>query len=224
MRRLNASLLFMSLSILMSSCAPKSIQHNPPASRWAEVEPSDSIVAAHIHWWRSGKSEGRRVVVLNQLLEERIRFIAKRSPRFRAAWEEIQNSEIPVLIGTDAQLWETAKNQVGRAQPWAGLQVNWPTFWGGRVARSMVIIRLEWLHDLWTQDPAIAAGFLRELDELLIHEIYGHLAPVLIANDLDKVCSDRRNLWDPEEGPSCVEKREKEVHGEIAAADRPMAK
>ena len=55
---------------------------------------------------------------------------------------------------------------------------------------------------------------LGEVDRLLIHEIYGHLAPMFAVDGPARACSDEAR---PGEARPCVSVREEHVAGELAA-------
>jgi hypothetical protein len=120
------------------------------------------------------------VRVLDPLLAERIADIAQRSPTFRAAWLMITASGVPVRIGTDEELKQELPRWY-REHPakWAGVTVTA----GGRknVERAVVVLRVNAMQQTARYAGAGRSYLLREVDRVLVHEIYGHLAPVIEA-------------------------------------------
>lgn len=141
-----------------------------------------------------------RVVVMQPILAARIDYLAQRSPSFRAAWELIHASRIPVRIGTDRQM----KRELPR---WYR---DHPTEWGGltllaantgeRITDVVVVIRVP-------ADESIA-----EIDRVLIHEIFGHLTPAIAAASALVECPDQLR---PGEVVPCVQLRERIIAAEL---------
>ncbi|HEX6558836.1 MAG TPA: hypothetical protein VF021_05220 [Longimicrobiales bacterium] len=154
-----------------------------------------------------------RVQVLKPLLAERIDFVARQSPSFRAAWDMIRRSGLPVRIGTDDQLRSRLPHWY-RQHPneWAGVTV---TETGGRdeLSGAVVALRLGAMEKTARRTPRGSEYLLAELDRVLIHEIYGHLAPMVAARDVQHECLDQLR---PGEATPCVQVRERRIAAELS--------
>jgi hypothetical protein len=159
-----------------------------------------------------------RVTVLDPLLSERITNIAARSPTFHDAWISIHASGVPVSIGTDEQLQDQLPRKFrDRPARWVGLTVNMANLTGG-LRRAVIAIRVRALDRmLRRQTRETDARFLAQLDRVLIHEIYGHLTPVVAARDPWQECPDDPR---PGEARSCVREREDRIARELSNYQR----
>lgn len=178
------------------------------------VGPASSMYAASaLPRAGSAGSTRSRVEILNPLLAERIQHISRQSPSFRSAWDMIQSSGIPVRVGTDRQL----QNQLPR---WYR---DHPNEWGGvtvmsadvraRLDGAVVAVRISPLQDIARQMPAGGDDYLlSQIDRLLIHEIYGHLTPVIATRDAAQECPDQLRAG---EVTPCVQLRERQVAAEL---------
>lgn len=161
------------------------------------------------------------VAVMNPLLAERIARIASRSPSFRTDWDMIRRSGVPIAIGTEDQL-NGALPRWYRSNPsrWVGVTVVNAGGLRGGLEDAVVALRVGALRRIAHQRAGDAnARFLAELDRVLIHEIYGHLAPIIAAGDPLEECPDHARRG---EAKPCVQVREERVAGEIARS-RAMA-
>ena len=157
----------------------------------------------------SPKSEG--VTVLSSELAGHIAQIAEKSPTFRASWQKLHSSGVPIRIGTDRQLHAELPSRY-RKQP-----RNWTavTLARGRTGNlSHVVVALnENAMEIIAERAASGDEYMKgELDRVLIHEIYGHVVPVVEARDMSKGCPDAPR---PGESRSCVSIREAEIAAEL---------
>lgn len=194
-RALRALLLLLPLHFAAGAAAATPL--DPPAD-------SADAPAAHerLAGWRRGEAG---VQILEPLLAERLERLRAEAPSFARAWEELERSGVPVVIGTREQVEAVLPGDVRRSRAWAGITVSWGGR-GGELLRSAVGIRLEWLRELHRSYGNSEADFLKALDGLLVHEVYGHLAPVVKARHMSAFCAD------PSAGErlaeSCVGRRE----------------
>jgi hypothetical protein len=151
------------------------------------------------------------VEVLNPVLAERIAQIEAKSPKFRAAWQMIQSSGVPIRIGTDADVRDQLPAWYrNNRDSWAGVTVA--RGGEGNLTSAIVALRVDQIQR-FAEEHAYAEGYLEEeLDRVLIHEIYGHLAPLVAARDMSKGCSD---AVEDDESVPCVAIREAEIAAEI---------
>jgi hypothetical protein len=153
-----------------------------------------------------------QVEVLNPLMAQRITMLTERSPKFRAAWLMIRKSGVPVSIGTDAQLHSELPDWF-RDHPdnWAGVTVT--NGRKGSLTDAYVALRLDAIQQIANNNPAAGSAYLdHELTRLLVHEIYGHLAPVVAAHDVSRNCPDQLRAG---EVTPCVKLREEEIAAEL---------
>jgi hypothetical protein len=176
-----------------------------------------------------GDSLGARPAlhVLDPYLDARLRAIAARSPRFAAALSRLAAGDVPVFIGTPAQLAglrlapgvaggrlppeRVAEVRValepGSDRP-AVLLVRVDTDRLGRLVRRPL---LDW--PLLGGTARFRARLARFTEATLVHEVWGHLVPVADARSAAASCADPAP-GEPEMD-SCVMKRENDLRAEI---------
>jgi hypothetical protein len=163
----------------------------------------------------------RPLVVLDDRLADRVADMARRSRKWREALDIIRRKRFPVLVGDVVQVERMLPGLDsyafdGPAAAWifsdergrpvaAAVTVNLP----------MLVIRSRVLGDEGTR-------LHRMLDLHLVHEIYGHLAPIVATGNADHPCS-----LDPspaaaaaEQRQSCVMRRECELLLELGYEPR----
>lgn len=153
---------------------------DPPANAPA----AEAALRERLAEWKDGRDG---IQVLEPLLAERIARLRADSPSFDRAWRDLEGRGSAVVIGTRSQLAGVLPSDIRRSDAWAGITV----VWGGReLERSAVGIRLDWLRGLHQRFGNPEEVFLAALDDLLVHEIYGHLVPVAEADDPRERCAD----------------------------------
>ncbi|HEY0674187.1 MAG TPA: hypothetical protein VGD27_18065 [Longimicrobiales bacterium] len=186
----------------------------PTACVPVRTAPSNMYAASALPRAGTAVSTKPRVEILNPLLAERIQHISRQSPSFRGAWSMIQSSGVRVRIGTYRQL----QNQLPR---WYR---DHPDEWGGvtvmsadvraRLDGAVVAVRIAPLQDIARQLPSGGDDYvLSQIDRILIHEIYGHLTPVIATRDPAQECPDQLRAG---EVTPCVQVRERQVAAELA--------
>jgi hypothetical protein len=175
-------------------------------------------VAAAVGDWIGGVEEG--VSVLHPDLVESVERLRSASPAFSASWDALAASGVSVLIGMEEQLRGVMPSHLRGRAGLAGVTVSWgERAWGGgpvSLDRALVAVRMDLL-DYLHPSPAAngSTGYQEALDRLLVHEIYGHLAPVVEARSATATCPDARPGERRED--SCVWRREQVVLREVAA-------
>lgn len=88
----------------------------------------------------------------------------------------------------------------------------------GRVGVVVVVVNLPLLQDTHQSRHSLPWEFEADLDRILIHEVYGHALPYLLAGDLTGKCADP----EPDERPAdaCSIKRENAVRSELGLGRR----
>lgn len=185
-------------------------------------------------WVQEGSDSAttpRGVEILDAYLADRIGHLESKSPRLRAAMERARAAPFPVVIGTPEQMTE----RLG-ARRWLALQSG-----EGQLADfliykpdpeapaiELIVIRAH-LNRIRAAPSAMAPlgigrGRARRwvdatVDALLIHELWGHLVPIVDAGDHTGNCAD------PAPGEpaldSCVMRRENDMRLELGIAPRP---
>lgn len=154
----------------------------------------------------------RPVMVLDERLEDRIRAMADRSPRWTAALETLRRERFPVLVGSITQV-EAVLPELERYR-FDGAGATWIfTDDGDRPVAAAVTLNLPKLV-IRNRITGGEAERLRRMVELhLAHELYGHLLPIVRSRELDHPCGD-----DPDPAAaaavqlaSCVMDRESEI-------------
>jgi hypothetical protein len=161
--------------------------------------------------WRRRTSDSR-IQVVDSLLAARIDELRASAPSFATAWDQLERSRVPIVIGTRAQLEEILPADVRRSNGWAGMSVAWNGPYTRSLDRAAVAVRVDWLRQLHQTYHTPPGAFEEALDGLIIHEVYGHLVPVVAARDAGKQCADPRGRQRLAE--SCVGKREQFLKAE----------
>lgn len=166
------------------------------------------------------------MTILDPYLASRIHLLEERSPRFREAMLRARDSRIPIVLGTPDQLRQRtalpflvhekqATDRVGELL----VQKCAPGSAGIRLI--VVRVHLERLRSA-ARWPALLGRGRRWLDSttdaVLIHEIWGHLTPILLAGDLSGTCPDPAPGQPPLE--SCVMQRENDLRRELGLKER----
>lgn len=162
---------------------------------------------------RASKARAKsRVEIITPVLADRIQHIARQSPSFRAAWDMVQASGVPVRVGTYAQL-QSRLPRWYRQHPaeWAGVTVISADARAG-ISGAIVVVRITPLEQAARGLPPGNDYVRSEIDRVLIHEIYGHLAPVVASGDARQECPDQLR---PGEATPCVQLRERKIAAEL---------
>ncbi|HVB32291.1 MAG TPA: hypothetical protein VNE60_12245 [Gemmatimonadaceae bacterium] len=173
-----------------------------------------------------GRPELRRsnVVIRDSILGETIARMRAQSPSFDSAMVAIEQSGIPVVIGTRRELRDQVPpgyRSVGGWQAVTAIYPLTPTNAPGRpIDHFSVIIRMSELRHALLDVGATSADstmFDRYIERVLGHEIYGHLWPQLESHRTAPIACD-----DPTSGAdwydACVMKRERHVVAELTMA------
>ena len=205
----------LSSNVWITARAERSVRsrHNA-AQRWLLAVPCAALLfsaCAKAQLVRTDPKPMGGVEVLNAELAQHIEAIAGKSPTFRASWQMLQTSGVPVRIGTNVQLKEELPSWY-RKNPrrWAAV-----TFaQGPRGGLSHVIVALNTgAMDVIAERAAAGDAYMKdELDRVLVHEIYGHTVPLVEARDASKGCPD---ALQPGESKSCVAVRETQIAAEL---------
>jgi hypothetical protein len=166
--------------------------------------------------------------LLDSYLADRIQSLELRSPSLRGALDSVRARPLRIVIGTPAQLalvepWTLSARRIRLAQLIARVDTA-----DGAVQSIIVEIDLAAIaRHRYRSIPPVAAWFSvaqrqlrfdRLVDDILIHEIWGHLVPLALVGNTSGACRD------PQGGEndldSCVMKRENALRAELGSAQR----
>jgi hypothetical protein len=171
-----------------------------------------------------------RIEVLDAYVAARIEDLARRAPALGAALERARYGSIRVVIGTPEQV----RSAVG-ADPWlsggsgAGQLADFFIYKddpGGLAVRLIVVrVHVERIRRTVHASAPLGLGRRRATrqvdaltDAVLIHELWGHLVPILEAGDHSGNCPDP--LPGEVDSESCVMKRENGLRRDLGLAER----
>ena len=166
------------------------------------------------------------VEILDDYLATRIERLEQRSARFRQAMAAARAGRIPVLIGTTVQV-------TARLAPRIAISDELPyghlgEFLVGRVAGSTEIyfiairVPIAEIEKIPWRRGVFGGSARRWVDEtvdaVLIHEIWGHMVPVLEAGDYSGKCEDPKRFQSVNQ--SCAMQRENALRRELGLPPR----
>lgn len=137
--------------------------------------------------------DGTPLIASDGTLRDRLTHIARRSP----SWRE----DVARLVGTDRKVFVLTPAQVVVADAVDGTDISAfdpmlvaaaaPVPGPDSAVRTvLVVVNLALIEELHQHRGSLPAEFLADLDQVLIHEIYGHALPYLLAGDLTGRCPD----------------------------------
>lgn len=127
------------------------------------------------------------------LLRRRLEEIHRRSALWREAVEQLRGTRRQVLVVTPDKV--VVKDSLGApgGEPFdprviaAAAPVPGPD---NRLETVLVVVNLPLLHALYLEGAASPTGLHGDIDRILVHEVYGHAVPYLLAGDLSGRCPD----------------------------------
>jgi hypothetical protein len=167
--------------------------------------------------------------VLDEYLAQRIRTLRLGSPAFRAAFDSIGKRGLPIMIGTADQVMAVAPWAVSMtgSDRLAQLCARFDTISG---AISAIVIQVDVkkaARHMWREVPPPSVWFSararrerldRFIEDLLIHELWGHLVPLAASGNMASSCKDP--LPGQEDLDSCVMRRENQMRTELGRTAR----
>ena len=156
----------------------------------------------------------------NRTLQASLERIAAGSVLWREAVDALRASGRHALIVTTEQLASGEGSSapphgldatlLAEAMPIAGPDA--------RVHAVLVVVNLALLEDSYRSRPLLPVDLDRDLDRVLVHEVYGHALPYLLAGDLTGRCADPRPGQRAVE--ACSIQRENAVRAELGLGRR----
>ncbi len=170
------------------------------------------------------------VEIRDAYLAARIELLEQRSPRFGAAMSRARQGSIPIVIGTPDQVRDLVAErlslglQMGNDRV-ADFLIHTPDVGSPQISLIVIRVHLDRIRGAtrWRAPLGIGRGRARRwmnatTDAMLIHELWGHLIPIVEAGDYTGNCSD------PAPGQpdleSCVMQRENELRRELGLKPR----
>ena len=166
------------------------------------------------------------VEILDDYLASRIQRLEQRSPRFREAMAAARVGRIPVVIGTTAQVSARFADRITISDRLPYGQLG--EFLVGRGTGSPEIyfiairVPIDEIEKIPWRRGVLGSTARRWVDEtvdaVLIHEMWGHMVPVLEAGDYSGKCDDPKRFQSVEK--SCAMQRENALRRELGLAPR----
>jgi len=159
---------------------------------------------------------GTPLIASDGILRDRLTHIARRS----ASWRE----DVARLVGTGRRVFVLTPAQVVVAEAVDDTNISAfdPTLVAAAapvpgpdsaVRTVLVVVNLALIEELHQRLGSLPAQFLADLDQVLVHEIYGHALPYLLAGDLSGRCPDPQPGQHASE--ACSIQRENTVREEL---------
>lgn len=137
-----------------------------------------------------------------------LRRIDQGSPTWRAELDEVARRGGRVVVATVGELTgvpeQFARQQLAEVTPIAAAD--------GSVREVLVVINRELLRDAYRHARGSAEDEQQDLARILIHEVYGHAVPYLVAGHVSGACSDPLSESDSR---SCSLDRENVIRREL---------
>jgi hypothetical protein len=177
------------------------------------------------HGQTSGNSDQIRqsapLLTTNSTLLASLNRISKGSALWREAIADVRRNARRVLVVTPGEVMvaEGERNQAGRSFDPSALAGAFPVAdEDSRVSLVVVVVNLRLIRSNHDSQMSVMRQFEADLDRILVHEIYGHALPYLLAGDLSGKCADPG----PEEAArdACSIRRENAVRAELGLGRR----
>ena len=158
---------------------------------------------------------------INPTFQASLERIAKRSALWRDAVEAIRVAGRRAVVVTPDQVRVADRDRDGRPDRFGRtlLAEVAPIVSGvSRVDTVIVVVNLALLEERYRERPLLPIELDMDLDRILVHEIYGHAIPYLLAGDLSGRCADpepRERAVD-----ACSIRRENAVRAELGLGRR----
>jgi hypothetical protein len=176
----------------------------------------------------------RTIVIADPFLAARLATLELRAPTLKEEMDRLRQNGFHFLLGTREQVLERLRHphvtrRIGPAERQVGSTILFPVKDSHVVEAGVVTINLARIVELHLQrlallpraalDPALhQREFEQFVDDVLVHEVYGHLLPVALAGSIRAQCLDPRP--DEEPGASCVLQRENRLRAELGLPPR----
>lgn len=155
----------------------------------------------------------------NRTLLASLQRISRGSPLWREAVATVRKTGRHVLVATPADVRLTDRTRNRRAFDPQVLAEAFPVLdENAQVPMVVVVVNLRLVQAMHDTRMSVPRDFDADLDRILVHEIYGHAVPYLLAGNLSGRCAD------PDRGESasdaCAIRRENAVRAELGLGRR----
>jgi hypothetical protein len=174
------------------------------------------------------------IVIADPFLAARLSALESRAPTLKEEMDRVRQNGFRFLLGTREQVLERlsyldVSRRIGSGERQVGATIIFPRKNSHVVEAGAVAINLTRINELHMQRLALLPHtaldstlhqreFEQFVDDVLIHEVYGHLLPVALAGSSRAQCHDPGP--DEEPSSSCVLRREKRLRAELGLPPR----
>jgi hypothetical protein len=156
----------------------------------------------------------------NSLIRESLARIQSRSPLWREALDELRRSRRSAHVLTpDQVVVDSASGREPGSAFEAVLAEAAPVLRAdSQVNVVLVVVNLDLIEQLHRRTGSLPAEMHADLDRIIVHEVYGHAMPYLLAGDLSGRCADP--LPGQPAYDACAIRRENAVRAELGLGRR----
>jgi hypothetical protein len=159
------------------------------------------------------------LLTTNRTLLASLTRISEGSPLWREAMNAVRNTGRRALVVTPSDIVATGPKEERYAFDDGALAEAIPVFdETSQVVSVVVVVNVRLVQRLHDDHLSLPRDFEADLDRILVHEIYGHAVPYLLAGDATGRCAD------PKEGENasdaCSIRRENAVRAELGLGSR----
>jgi hypothetical protein len=169
-------------------------------------------------------SQAAPIVAHDPMLRDSLERIATGSPLWASALQALRGSGRRAIVLTVEEITRRGQPSglVRQFDPDQLAEV-WPVVVSGsRVPVVVVVVNLSLLRQVHHAQPwSSPANIYQDLDRIVIHEVYGHAFPYLLAGDVSGRCPDARPGQRPAD--ACAIRRENAVRAELGLGLREDA-
>lgn len=188
--------------VACAQAQPNGAREPAPAVRGAPVESPDTVGS---------------IEVLDDLMAERMRGLARDSRTWRAAMDTLRGTGFRVVIGSPADVRQGVDGLADHHARHFGEVVPLRDD-AGEIIGAAVVIDVARVRRLAERGGLSDAVVARDVDRILIHEVYGHVVPLSQTRRISGGCPDPRVGEPP--WSSCAIRRENRIRAELGLEPR----
>ncbi len=167
-------------------------------------------------------SNNSPLLTTDRTLQASLTRIARGSALWREAIGNVGQTGRHVLVLTpaDVSMVDRRNGQKRIAFDAGVLAEAVPIFIGEseNISSVVVVVNLQLVRHLHDSRFSVSRDFEADLDRILVHEVYGHAVPYLLAGDISGQCADPKKGEAPADG--CAIRRENAVRAELGLGRR----
>lgn len=159
---------------------------------WVVAAVGLTLVASPVHAQPASAGAAQPFRTTNPVLRASLERISKGSPQWREAASQVAVSGRYAVILTSNQVRIAGGDARGREgfDPTFLAEAAPVVLADGQVQVVVVVINLELLEDTHWRKGSLVSEFEADLDRIVVHEVYGHAVPYLLAGSIAGRCSD----------------------------------